>query len=134
MNEGIPSPSEPEQKPRRVAISIEMDWGYKRHVEVYAGCQSYADEAGWDCCIDPAPDRTMRPGSEHPGYDGVIARVSHQLAKAARQSDVPIVNVWLNSPRCNVAQAGLTRRDGPWKRLSRLHQTPRRCWPNRLNC
>lgn len=34
-------------KPRRVAISLELDWGHKRHLEVYAGCQKYADEADW---------------------------------------------------------------------------------------
>ena len=79
---------------RRVAISIEMDWGFKCHLEVYAGCQRYADEAGWDCSINPAVDRDLKAG----GYDGVIARTTQPLAVAARKARVPVVNVWLNSP------------------------------------
>ncbi|MEY3896326.1 MAG: Xylose operon regulatory protein [Verrucomicrobiota bacterium] len=85
-------------KPRRVAISLELDWGYKRHLEVYAGCQKYADEAGWQCTINPAVDRTLKHAGSQPPYDGVIARVTKPIADAARQAGVPLVNVWLNSP------------------------------------
>ena len=46
--------------PRRVAISLDLNWGYKRHLEVYAGCQKYADEAGWDCSINPAAHHMLR--------------------------------------------------------------------------
>ncbi len=84
-------------KRRRIAISIEVGWGYKRHLEVYAGCQSYADKAGWDCSIHPAPEREFRPG-QPPPYDGVIARATPPLGEAARKAGVPVVNVWLNSP------------------------------------
>lgn len=85
-------------KAKRVAISLDMDWGYKRHLEVYAGCQRYADEAGWQCTIDPAVDRALvRDASEIP-YDGVIARATPPMADAARGAGVPLVNVWLNSP------------------------------------
>ena len=87
---------------RRVAISIDMDWGYKRHVETYAGCQSYADKAGWDCTIHPAPDRAIRSRSGSPPYDGIIARATEALATAAQKAGIPIVNVWLNSPVKNL--------------------------------
>jgi LacI family transcriptional regulator len=83
---------------KRVAISLDMDWGYKRHLEVYAGCQRYADEAGWRCTIDPAVDRLLRRESSEIPYDGVIARATKSLAGAAARSGVPVVNVWLNSP------------------------------------
>jgi LacI family transcriptional regulator len=83
-------------KPRRVAISIDLDWGFKRHLEVHAGCQCYADEAGWVCSINPAVDRLLK--STPRTCDGVIARATRALAGAARQARVPVVNVWLNSP------------------------------------
>jgi LacI family transcriptional regulator len=85
-------------KPRRVAISLDLNWGYKRHLEVYAGCQKYADEAGWECSINPAADWTLKHGAAGIRYDGVIARATPQLAQAARRAGVPLVNVWMNSP------------------------------------
>ncbi len=85
-------------KPRRVAISLDLDWGYKRHLEVYAGCQKYADEVGWQCTINPAADRILRRPADGVPFDGVIARATKSLADAARLTGVPLVNVWLNSP------------------------------------
>jgi LacI family transcriptional regulator len=85
-------------KARRVAISLDLNWGYKRHLEVYAGCQKYADEAGWDCSINPAADRVLKRAGATIPYDGVIARATTSLALAARQAGVPLVNVWVNSP------------------------------------
>ena len=73
------------KKPRRVAISLEMDWGYKRHVEVYAGCQRFADEAGWDAYINPAADRDLKAAFENgtePPFDGVLCRANRQLLDA----------------------------------------------------
>jgi LacI family transcriptional regulator len=90
--------SKPQARRRRVAISLDLNWGYKRHLEVYAGCQKYADEAGWDCSINPAADHMLtRHGGGVP-YDGVIARATTRLAQAAREAGVPAVNVWVNSP------------------------------------
>lgn len=86
------------RKSRRVAISLEMDWGFKRHLESYAGCQRYADEAGWDCSIEPAVDRVLKPGQGQAPFDGILARATSELAEAARKASVPLVNVWLNSP------------------------------------
>lgn len=79
----------------RVAISLELNWGYKRHMEVYAGCQKYADEAGWDCSINPATEFMLEKGRP---YDGIIARASIPMAAAARKAGVPLVNVWVNTP------------------------------------
>lgn len=80
---------------RRVAISLELEWAYKRHLQLYAGCQRYADEAGWLSSLNPAVERMLGKSS---GYDGVVARATAGLAAAARKSEVPLVNVWLNSP------------------------------------
>ncbi|MGY8640095.1 MAG: substrate-binding domain-containing protein [Verrucomicrobiales bacterium] len=85
--------------PRRVAISLAMQWGYKRHLEVYAGCQRYAEEAGWECSINPAVDAELRiSAAKKPPFDGVIARVTQSLATAAQKARVPVVNTWLNTP------------------------------------
>lgn len=85
--------------PRRIAISIDLDWGFKHHTEVYAGCQRYVDEAGWQSSIHPAADRVLMPkDGKRPHFDGIIARATPTLAKAAREANVPLVNVWLNSP------------------------------------
>jgi LacI family transcriptional regulator len=92
----------PPRGPRRVAISLEMDFGFKRHLEVYAGCQRYADEAGWACSIQPAADRVLRSEAETGAFDGVLARTTSELAEAAERTGVPVVNVWLNSPVQNV--------------------------------
>jgi LacI family transcriptional regulator len=85
-------------KARRVAISLELEWGHKRHLEVYAGCQKYADEVGWHCTINPAADRALMRGGDEVPFDGIIARATKSLAAAARQMGVPLVNVWMNSP------------------------------------
>ncbi len=84
--------------PRRVAISLEMDWGFKRHLDVYAGCQRYAQEAGWDCRIHPAVDKVLLRAGDSSVFDGVIARATVPLALAARETNTALVNVWLNSP------------------------------------
>lgn len=85
-------------KPRRVAISLELDWGFKRHLEVYAGCQKYADEAGWICTINPAVERVLERSKGGNQFDGVIARATTELAEAAAKVGVPVVNVWVNTP------------------------------------
>jgi LacI family transcriptional regulator len=86
-------------KTRRIAISIDLDWGFKHHTEVFAGCQRYADEAGWQSSLHPAPERViLAHGGKNPGFDGIIARATPALAKAAARAGIPLVNVWLNSP------------------------------------
>ena len=83
--------------PRRVALSLDMNFGFRRHLEIYAGCQRYADEAGWDCSIQPAIDQVLMKNGELQ-FDGILARVNRPMAEIAWHHEVPIVNVWLNSP------------------------------------
>lgn len=91
------SKARPKSKQYRVAISIDLEWGFKRHLEVYAGFQRYAAEMGWICSINPAVDRMLQGPAPCP-FDGVVARATKGLANAARRAGVPVVNVWLNSP------------------------------------
>ncbi|BCX46307.1 DNA transcription repressor specific for xylose [Haloferula helveola] len=81
----------------KVAISLEMDWGFNRHQETFAGCHAYAQKAGWECQIHPAPDRMLTSSGKLP-FDGILARVTPDMAKAAKQAGIPIVNVWMNTP------------------------------------
>lgn len=83
----------------RVAISLEMEWAYKRHLQIYAGSQHYPDEAGWLCSVHHAIERMLSIGADgRPNYDGIIARATPSLATAAKKVGIPLVNVWLNSP------------------------------------
>lgn len=86
---------------RVVAIVLDLDWGYRRHIDVFDGIQRYAaEQPHWECVIDEyAHDRLGKRGlKETPAYDGIIARASRELAATARKSRVPLVNVWYNSP------------------------------------
>ena len=89
-------------RPKRVAISLEMDWGYKRHLETYAGCQRYANEFGWNSVITPNSPRILKAEDGRVPFDGILARATEPLAETAVEMGVPLVNVWLNSPAKNV--------------------------------
>lgn len=87
------------RKPRRVALMLDLQWPYKRHAEVFAGVQRYAEEQGWASIIDEFADDTLRRkrgASER--YDGVVARANPPLARRAAELGVPVVNVWPSSP------------------------------------
>ena len=91
------------QMPKRVAVCLEMEWGYKRHLETYAGVHKYADEAGWDCVTTPSVERVLHPNSSVASFDGILGRITEPLALAAQKIEIPAVNVWLNSPAGNIA-------------------------------
>ncbi|HYG74461.1 MAG TPA: substrate-binding domain-containing protein [Planctomycetota bacterium] len=81
---------------KRIAIMLDLDWPYRRHFDIFVGTQQFANEHGWECVIDEFADVTLR--TEPARYDGVLGRVSSALAKAAKAHNVPVVNVWFNSP------------------------------------
>jgi len=82
-------------KTRRVALMLEIEWGCKRHADVFAGVQQFAGRAGWESVIDEYADDSLREGFP---YDGVIARATKELLEPAAGRGVPVVNVWLSSP------------------------------------
>jgi len=86
-------------KQRRVAITLDLEWPYKRHAGIFAGTQQYARQQSWESIIDEfvaenLPDRR----TESLPYDGVIARANEKLAKRTARLGIPLVNVWFNSP------------------------------------
>jgi LacI family transcriptional regulator len=87
-------------KQRRVGIMLELMWPYRRHVDVFAGTQRFAQAAdNWICEIDEfvyEPSGASPP--QLPSYDGLIARATGPLARRAQLAGVPLVNVWFNSP------------------------------------
>lgn len=83
----------------RVAIMLDLQWPYKRHSEVFAGVQRYAEEHGWVSIIDEfAHDALRRARGPADRYDGVVARANLPLARRAARRGVPVVNVWPSSP------------------------------------
>jgi len=44
-------------KIRRVALSLGLDWPYKRHTGAFAGAQRYAKEQGRETVIDEFVDQ-----------------------------------------------------------------------------
>jgi LacI family transcriptional regulator len=87
-----------EGKKRRVGVWLDLDYAIKREIETYAGCQRFADEAGWDLIFDPVMAETLKSSKGTPPYDGVLGRVGKPLAQAARKAGIPAVNIWINSP------------------------------------
>jgi len=85
--------------PRRVALMLDLQWPFKRHSEIFAGVQRYAEERGWTSIIDEfAHDTLRRKRSASERYDGIVARANHPLARLAAKVGVPVVNVWPSSP------------------------------------
>ena len=83
----------------RVAVMFELEWPHKRHADIFAGTQQYANEQGWESIIDEFVDETLtRNVSTSNLYDGVIGRVNERLARVAARQGVPVVNVWFSSP------------------------------------
>jgi LacI family transcriptional regulator len=88
-----------ERKPRRVALMLDLQWPYKRHAQIFAGIQRYAEERGWTSLIDEFAHDTLRRKPRTSGrYDGIVARANLPLARRATKLGVPVVNVWPSSP------------------------------------
>lgn len=87
------------RKPRRIALMLDLEWPFKRHSEIFAGIQLYAEKQGWVSIIDEFAGETLRhKQSQSERYDGIVARANHQLARLATKRGVPVVNVWPSSP------------------------------------
>jgi len=85
-------------KPKRIAIAIELDEPYPHHYDCCRGIQRYADERGnWLTVIDPhLVGMTGQAGLAE--YDGIVGRIGSRAAEEARARGIPAVNHWFNSP------------------------------------
>lgn len=82
---------------RHIGLALELSWPLRRHLDVFAGTQKYGSEApGWTFEIDEFVHERL--GGRRKVYDGLIARATPELARAARRAGIPLVNVWFNSP------------------------------------
>lgn len=82
---------------RRVAILLELDQPYPWHHVCLRGILHGAEVHGWDCVIDP--HLVGEAGRvDLSACDGVVGRIGHRVADAARERGIPAVNHWLNSP------------------------------------
>lgn len=83
---------------RHIGLALELSWPLRRHLDVFAGTQRYGREVpGWTFEIDEFVHERLGCPGRRP-YDGLIARATPELARAARRARVPLVNVWFNSP------------------------------------
>ncbi len=80
---------------RRVGIAIDLNWPLPHHQGVVSGALKYAREQGWTCEVDPF---IGFPGAASGAFDGVIGRVTRELAAWSARTRTPVVNVWTNSP------------------------------------
>jgi LacI family transcriptional regulator len=89
---------------KRIAIMLDLEWPFRRHVDVFVGTQMYARERReWDCVLDEFADQTLRLSARGAApYDGIIARATPALARQAHRHNIPLVNVWYNSPARNL--------------------------------
>ncbi len=46
-------------KPIRIALMLDLEWPYKRHVGIFTGTQRYAQEHGWESTVDEYADDTL---------------------------------------------------------------------------
>lgn len=83
-----------------VAIAIELDHGHPWHQDSYAGIMKFAKEVGWKCIVDPYMVG-MLSSSKAAQYSGIIGRISATWYDDALQCDIPMVNIWANSPVTN---------------------------------
>lgn len=86
-------------KKQRVAIVIDLDWPFKFVYEYLVGISRFASGAeDWQCRIDPHAGETLARCPKQPPYDALIGDVSKRLLEQARRHQLPVVNVWKNSP------------------------------------
>lgn len=82
---------------------LDLQWPYKRHADIFAGTQQYAESQNWHTIIDEFVHDTLpaRRSRSIP-YDGVIARANQPLAQRTSRLGIPVVNVWASSPARNL--------------------------------
>ena len=83
---------------KHIGIAIEMGIPLSRHHGCYKGIVDYVREhhPGWHTSVDPFLTGLLEEDGK-PRYDGIVGRITQDVADLAEQHDIPIVNHWLNS-------------------------------------
>jgi LacI family transcriptional regulator len=76
-------------------VVSELDWPLRRHHDLIAGVQEYADDRGWAVEVGRFPELRMEAGVR---FDGMVGRIESGTFAAAEAAKIPVVNCWLNSP------------------------------------
>lgn len=83
----------------KIAVVMELHWTFNRHFEIYAGIKEYSEEyRHFQLEIISYPDQELERGKK---FDGIIGRISKNCHTAALKANVPMVNVWIDSPVVN---------------------------------
>jgi LacI family transcriptional regulator len=89
------------QRPRRIAVALNLAEPYAQHQDVFLGVRRYAREnTSWDVVVDECPGyrQQRRPEPVH-HYDGVIARAAPSMQRRLQQQGIPLVNTWYQHAR-----------------------------------
>lgn len=81
--------------PLKIAIVIDIGWPLKRHQEAFAGIQEVVEKEGWEATILPLPESVISHRKDWP-FDGVVGRISAELAALMAKAKTPTVSVWLS--------------------------------------
>lgn len=79
---------------RHVAIVIDLKYALPWHQDCYQGIMQYGQRHGWRCSLDMYASGVTGDLSTSP-YDGVIGRISDEVAERAEALGVPMVNLRL---------------------------------------
>jgi LacI family transcriptional regulator len=84
------------RKPLRIAVASELDWPLRRHYDLIAGIQEFADShANWVVEVGPYPEVRMEQGVR---LDGIVGRITVDTLAAANAAGIPVANAWRHSP------------------------------------
>lgn len=82
---------------KHIAVPIDLQWPLRRHHEVYAGIQTYANAHhadDWTLIPDNFPEAVIMGELPGPCYDAVIGRLSLPLQEFLAARQIPAVNSW----------------------------------------
>ena len=82
----------------KVAIGIDLDWPYDHHYDVIRGILDYGEKNNIEFSTESWLELSELLDEILENYDGIIARVTSTLGKYCKENNIPLINVWHNSP------------------------------------
>jgi LacI family transcriptional regulator len=86
---------------KRIAVAIDLTHTVPWHFECYRGILGYGLEQGWTFVLNPV---LSGPGTteSRASFDGLVGRISPEVAAFASANALPVVNHWAGSPAKHV--------------------------------